>query len=277
MGINVLKEIIRALEGGRGAALAAVIESGGSSPAKPGALMAVFEDGGICGTVGGGAAEGDIIGRCAEAIRDGKGFLFEYDLSPAGEPGGACGGWIKGSVQVFPARKRLLIFGGGHIAQRLAPLADGLGFDVAVADDRDEFKSRFEGARYIACRPGDIAKHYAIGPDTFIVIVTRGHAADLEALITVAGSDAAYIGMVGSAAKTGEVFASAAAAGVPARALSAVYAPIGLDIADNSPGEIAVSIISEILLIKNGRRLGHMRDNQKDNQIKYTGNGGRDV
>jgi len=259
MNAQVLKELLAALESGRPAALASVVETSGSSPAKPGALMAVFEGGRICGTVGGGAVEADIIKRGAKAIESGAGFIFDYDLGPPGVLGMECGGRVKGCVQVFSPAKRLLIFGGGHIAQRLAPLAAGLGFDVTVADDREEFAARFEGVKYVACRPSDIKDHYRVGPDTFIVVVTRGHAADLEALLAVAGESAAYIGMVGSAAKVREVF-SAAAAGVSGEALSAVYAPIGLDIANNSPEEIAVSIISEILLVKNGKRLRHMRN-----------------
>ncbi|MCL2609633.1 MAG: XdhC family protein, partial [Treponema sp.] len=136
---------------GRRVALVSVTGSAGSSPASEGQAMAVLADGTARGTVGGGACEERLRLAAVEAIRSGrKTFEFFFDLA---ETGMVCGGSVKGYGHIFGDERRLLIFGGGHISQCLAPLALSAGFAVRVVDDRPEFAERFPGIPYLACPP----------------------------------------------------------------------------------------------------------------------------
>jgi xanthine dehydrogenase accessory factor len=157
-------------------------------------------------------------------------------------------------VLLEPANKspQLLILGGGHIAKPLVKMASILGCKTTVVDDRPVFANmeRFPEAEQIVCQDFDTyLQNLKTGPDTFVVIVTRGHQYDLECLREVAGKPAAYIGMIGSRRKVKEVLKQLESEGVPAEKLNKVYSPIGLAIGSETPEEIALSILAEIVSV----------------------------
>ncbi len=151
-------------------------------------------------------------------------------------------------------RTRLLIVGGGHIGQAVGNLAPDLDFEVWVLDDRAEFVSaeRFpRAARRLHGPIGPTLRDLEISPDTYCLIVTRGHNHDEEALYHLAERQARYVGMIGSKRKIKLIFDDLLAEGVSAEALSKVYAPVGIDIGSQTVAEIAISILAELVAHRN--------------------------
>ena len=146
---------------------------------------------------------------------------------------------------------RLILVGGGHVALATARVADFAGFTVSVVDDREEFASRErfpEAAVVRVCEDyRDCFKGFAIDKDTFIAIMTRGHLHDREALQQALGTRAGYIGMIGSKRKTATVYAKLKEEGASDADLARVTAPIGLPIGAETPEEIAVSIVAQLI------------------------------
>ncbi len=157
-------------------------------------------------------------------------------------------------------RCRLVIVGGGHVGQAVGQLAADLDFDVWVVDDRAEFVTaeRFPNAeRRIAGNMADVLPQLEITPNTYCLIVTRGHNHDEEALYHLIDRRARYLGMIGSKRKIKLIFDDLLAEGVSAESLGAVYAPVGLDIGSQTVMEIAVSIAAELVAHRNLGIAGH--------------------
>lgn len=151
-------------------------------------------------------------------------------------------------------RTRLLIVGGGHIGQAVGNLAPDLDFEVWVLDDRAEYVSaqRFpRAARRLHGPIGATLRDLEITPDTYCLIVTRGHNHDEEALYHLAERGARYVGMIGSKRKIRLIFDDLLAEGISAEALAKVYAPVGIDIGSQTVAEIAVSILAELVAHRN--------------------------
>ena len=238
-------------------ALITVTKVSGSSPASPGQIMAVLGDGSISGTVGGGASEYRVIQQAVNAIKDGTSiFEFSFDHS---ENGMICGGGMSGFGNILGSQAGLCIFGGGHIAQSLARVAVQTGFFVTVVEDRPELASNFESVKYIVCNADDYETVDPAISSDYVVICTRGHKTDDEALRYCLPRTLKYLGMIGSVNKVSALFAEMRAKGVAQVDIDRVFAPIGLDIADAAPAEIAIAILAEILLVKNNGRLRHRR------------------
>ena len=254
---DVLEFAARQTADGKKVALVTVTGTHGSSPASPGQFMAVLSDGSSVGTVGGGASEHRLIKQAAEAIKSGTVvFSFSFDHS---EDGMVCGGGMEGFGNILGSRAGLVIFGGGHIAQSLAKIAVSTGFFVTVIEDRAEFAAAFDGVRYVTCAPSDYETNDVLADAGYAVVCTRGHRTDSDALRYCLTKPLKYLGMIGSVKKVSELLANMRDRGVPQEALDCVYAPIGLDIAKEAPGEIAVAILAEILLVKNNGKLMHKR------------------
>lgn len=158
-----------------------------------------------------------------------------------------------GYLPVSP-RCRLVIVGGGHVGQAVAELAGKLEFDIWVVDDRADYISepRFPTAeRRIAGTIAEVLPGLEITPDTYCLIVTRGHNHDEEALYHLATRGARYVGLIGSRRKIKMIFDDLLAEGVPMQALERVYAPLGIDIGSQTVPEIAVSICAELVAHRN--------------------------
>jgi len=159
-------------------------------------------------------------------------------------------------VEPLDAPPVLLLCGGGHVSLEVARLAHTCGFVVDVADDREEFSNaeRFPMARhcYVTPRYENLVQVCGIGRRHFVAIVTRGHSFDREALAQALASHAQYVGMIGSKTKREQVYAALRSQGVPDAELAAVCCPIGLTIKAETPQQIAVSIVAELLASRAG-------------------------
>jgi xanthine dehydrogenase accessory factor len=164
--------------------------------------------------------------------------------------------YVEHGVSYLPIleRCRLLIVGGGHVGQKVAELAAEVGFDIWVADDREEYCSpaRFPMAKRLIVGPVDTAlSGLDIDSNTYCLVVTRGHNHDEEALYHLAETPARYVGMIGSQRKIKLIFEDLLAEGISREALARVHAPIGLDIGSQTVPEIAISIVAELIAHRN--------------------------
>lgn len=180
---------------GNKVALITITSTEGSSPASVGQFMAVLADGSAMGTVGGGATEYQIVQKAVEAMKKDD-RVFEFSFNHA-ESGMVCGGGMRGFGHILGSENRLLIFGGGHVAQSLAPLAIAIGFFVTVIEDRPEFAASFTGVQYVVCEPKAYEDAIKMSGSTYAVICTRGHKTDDEALRFCLHKPFKYIGMIG--------------------------------------------------------------------------------
>ncbi len=159
-------------------------------------------------------------------------------------------------IEPLDAPPVLLLCGGGHVSLEVAKLAHACGFIVDVVDDRPEFANaeRFPMARHCLALPGfaNLAAACGLGPFHFVAIMTRGHAFDRQVLEQVLAHPVRYVGMIGSKTKKAHVYAALRAAGVSDTALATVCCPIGLKFKAETPQQIAVSVVAELLAAKGG-------------------------
>jgi xanthine dehydrogenase accessory factor len=254
---EVLEAALRAETLGERAALVTVVATEGSTPQKAGARMLVHADGRIVGTIGGGCLEAEMTWRAREAIEGRRPKLVSYDLTPdqAGEDGLVCGGRMQVFIEPIEGTPVLCLFGAGHVAQPLARMAKACGFRVEVADDRVKFANpeRFPEADLIVVEDfAAAAEKMTLGPGSYAVVVTRGHKGDGEALRAVLGRGLRFVGLLGSRPKVVHIFAALEEQGVEPGELARVHAPLGIEIGAQTPEEIAVSILAEMIAVRRG-------------------------
>lgn len=240
-------------------ALCIIIRSQGSTPRHAGSKMLVYSDGRFQGTVGGGELESRVITEAIEAIQDGKPRLIEYNMADPerGDPG-VCGGQVEVYVEPIVPRPIVVVVGAGHVGKAVAHLAHWLGFHVVVSDDRLELCNPDTipgGDQYIPCPLAELPDHINITPGTFLVLTTRNVNIDVPGLPGLLETPAAYIGVIGSKRRWATTREQLIQAGVPGTKLDRVKSPMGLELHAETPEEIAVSIMAEIIQIqrtKNG-------------------------
>lgn len=252
----MLAAAAEALARGDSVALVTVVRSQGSTPQRAGAKMLVWADGRTVGTIGGGCYENDAFWKAREAIASGKQQLLHFELNDdfAQENGLICGGRMDVHIDPLAPSPRLFIIGAGHVGFFLAKLASDIGFQIHVVDDREKFANseRFPGAR-VAVEAIPEWLHRAELPATsYVVVVTRGHQHDLDAMRALAARDLKYLGLIGSRAKVARIYDALLEEGMPPECLQRVHAPIGLEIGAVTPAEIAVSILAELIAVSRG-------------------------
>ena len=258
MNQEVFAAVAEALERGEPAALVTIVSTTGSTPQRVGAKMLVFPDGRIVGTIGGGCYENDAFWKAREAITSGKPQLLHYELDDdfAQETGLICGGQMSVYIEPIEPSPELYVIGAGHVGYQLAVMAQDLGFQVHVVDDREKFASRERFPKAAEVVTEDIPAWLArttLPTHAYVVIVTRGHTNDLDALRALAPRELRYLGLIGSRAKVARISDQLLSEGMAPEILTAVHAPIGLDIGAVTPQEIAVSILSELIAVKHGK------------------------
>lgn len=253
--MDLYEEILRIQSEGRKGALAIIIDAKGSTPRKTGAKMVVYEDGRISGTIGGGKIEAMVCQEALQIIRQGEPHTIHFDLKgddPV-ENISICGGSLDVYIEPIVPVPTVFIFGGGHISLFVARLSKMVGFEVAVIDDRTEFanRERFpDAALVIADEFAAAVKKLKVNRTSYLVIVTRGHLQDEEVLEWAAQTEAKYVGMIGSGKKIQTLYSNLKKKGISQERLKRVHAPIGLDIGAETPEEIAVSIVAEMIQVK---------------------------
>ena len=288
--------------------LVTVIETWGSAPRPPGALLAMRADGLVAGSVSGGCVEDDLIDRVRNGERVGKPSLITYGVTKeeAARFGLPCGGnlrlvqepladvaWIEeilrrtgqhelvarivdlatGTVTVesaargeafsfdgqtlralFGPRWRMLIIGAGQLSRVLAQMALALDFEVICCDPREEYHLTWDipGTTFSKAMPDDLAVGLQLDPHSAVVAVTHDPKLDDMALLEALKSPAFYIGALGSRSNTATRKERLALFDLTATEIARLHGPIGLDIGSRTPAEIAVSILAEVIAVRNG-------------------------
>jgi xanthine dehydrogenase accessory factor len=244
------------LKRGQAAALVTVIRAQGSTPQRAGAKMLVFADGRTVGTIGGGCYENEAIGKARTALADGRSAVLHFELNDdfAQENGLICGGRMDVHVDPLLPDPPLFIVGAGHVGFQLARVAADAGFRLTVVDDREKFANagRFPGAEVIVEPIPEWLHRAEIPASAFVVVLTRGHQHDLDAMRALAARDLRYLGLIGSRAKVARIYSALIEEGLPTECLERVHSPIGFDIGAVTPAEIAVSILAELIAVRRG-------------------------
>jgi xanthine dehydrogenase accessory factor len=251
---SVSQALIDILHNNKPAALATVVKTRGASPRDIGAKMIVYPDGAIVGSVGGGEMERHVIAEARAALADGKPRYLDLAAHPESRADPTtCGGEMEIFVEPLLTTPTLVIVGAGHVGAAVAQLARTLGFRIVVLDDRAEFVTPENFPHADERIAGDLVttiRDIEITPRTYIVFVTRNHALDADLLGAVVEKPAAYIGMLGSARRATTMRETLKRGGISEVALARVHAPIGLPIHAETPQEIAVSIMAEMIQVK---------------------------
>lgn len=236
------------------AVLCTVVRSEGSTPRHVGSKMLVFPDGGLIGTIGGGELEHRVLDEARMALADGRSRLLHYNLAdPARGDPGVCGGQVEVFVEPLVPSPTLVIIGAGHVGKALAHLAKWLQFRVVVSDDREEFCNKEaipDGDAFYQCAMQELPGHLQIDSRTYLALTTRGSAVDAAGLPPLLRSKAAYIGVIGSARRWATTLKELEARGIGPEEIARVRSPMGIELQAETPEEIAVSIMAEILMIR---------------------------
>jgi xanthine dehydrogenase accessory factor len=254
--MTIYQELAEAEASAEPVALCTLIDSSGSTPRHEGSKMLVYPDGHIQGTVGGGEVESRVIHEALTALKDGKTRRLGYNMvdPQKGDPG-ICGGQVEVFVEPVLPRPEIVIIGGGHVGKKLAHLAHWLGFRVAVSDDRPEFctkEANPDADRFFPVPMAELPQHLKITHQTYLVLTTRGMAVDVAGLPGLLDCEAAYLGIIGSKRRWSMTRKALIEAGVPEAKLAKIHSPVGLELNAETPEEIAVSIMAEIIMLRNG-------------------------
>jgi xanthine dehydrogenase accessory factor len=252
---EIAREVLQAMQGGPPVVTATVVQSSGLPDVQPGDKLLVRSDGSRIGSLGGGEIEAAVTRYCLDAIP--RHAVETIRLTAAGEIVGDrhAEAAVEVIVEVVEAPARLVVVGGGHIGRSLVKMGAEVGFSCTVIDDRPDYanRERFPEADHVICADFETAlAELPVDHNTYIVLVTRGHKQDELSLRSLVSRPAAYLGMIGSKRRTGAVLQHLTDDGFEPEALARVHTPIGLDIGAETPEEIAVSILAEIIMTRRG-------------------------
>jgi xanthine dehydrogenase accessory factor len=247
--MQIYEEALRLKRLGRTSAIATIVECRGSSPQKQGAKMLVRDDGSLLGTLGGGCLEADVVQAALMALKDGEPATMPFELTER-EGGLVCGGTLLVYIEPVLLEPHLVILGAGHVGKTLAKLARFTGFHVTVVDDRQAFANQenIPDANELMVTEFDCAfEGLTVENSTFIVVATRGHNHDLDAVKAALRTSAGYIGLLGSRRKKALLYKALEESGFSKEEVGRVIIPVGMEIGSVSPEEISVSIMAQIV------------------------------
>jgi xanthine dehydrogenase accessory factor len=252
---SILEAAATVLHNHQSAVLCTVVKSEGSTPRHVGSKMLVYADGTFIGTVGGGDLEHRVLDEAWMSLASGKPRVLHYNLTdPARGDPGVCGGQVEVFVEPLLPSPTLVIIGAGHVGKAVAHLAKWLQYRVVVSDDRPEFCNREsipDADEFLISSMSELPQRLRIDSRTILVLTTRGSSVDAAGLPPLLHSDAAYIGVIGSRRRWATTVKELQALGVAAKDLARVRSPMGLELQAETPEEIAVSIMAEVLMLRN--------------------------
>ncbi len=249
---SIQEKILELIDQGRAFAVATVAEARGSVPGKQGVKMILLPDGTQFGTIGGAGLEQKVKSLCVKCLEDRKGGIFKFDLMyyKEGALDSLCGGSVQILIETIAPVPHLLIAGGGHCGLEVARLCDQLGYFHSVLDDRAEYcsRARFPSARRnIQATPEEFLARDDLSAYSHVVLLGWSHKLDTDLLLNLVQRFPRWIGAIASRTKRLEMFRRLKARGISEEALRRVVAPVGLAIGAESPAEIAVSILAQVI------------------------------
>jgi xanthine dehydrogenase accessory factor len=251
---EVFEAIVLALEQGERAALATVLSTTGSTPQVAGARLLMRATGELVGTVGGGAVEQRIRSELERRLKGAAAQTLHLDLGR--DLGMSCGGSMDIFVEPLGPTPRLIIVGAGHVGQATAELARKVDFNVVVVDARvdQNTEARFPHCRRLVGDAKSAAEQLVPSADDWLLFVSHSHAVDAEALAVFARRPHRYLGLMGSKRKVYLMLERLLTGPdpLPPPALAHLYAPVGVPLGAETPQEIAVSIVAELIAIRRG-------------------------
>ena len=239
---------------GETAVFCTIVRSSGSTPRHVGSHMIVYPSGSIRGSVGGGELELKVIEAAKQAFKDGVSRTIKYRfVDPAKGDVGVCGGEAEVFVEAIVPDPKLIVIGAGHVGKAVASLGYFLGFKVIVSDERPGFCSKEsfpDSEELIECKMADLPSKTKFTPTTYIVLTTQGTEVDVAGLPQILSQPFAYLGIIGSRRRWQMTKKGLVESGVPQKMIQKVHSPIGLELNAETPEEIAVSIMAEIIMNK---------------------------
>jgi xanthine dehydrogenase accessory factor len=253
--MDIYEELVRLRGLGQKCALATIVQVNGSIPSYQSAKLLVRDDGSILGTVGGGCVEAEVWSAAREVMESGKPRRLDFTLGEeaAYDNGLICGGQLEVYVEPVLPKPRAFIFGAGHVSRSLSEIATTAGFGTVIIDDRDTFANRERFPEAEEVHAGEYESVFPlleVNDSSYLIIVTRGHRDDMRVLKWAVGTRARYIAMIGSRRKVIGVIAELEKEGLPREAFEKIFSPMGLEIGAETPEEIAVSVVAEMIAVR---------------------------
>ena len=251
-GPGILAKLLDAIESRRPVALATIVDTDRSVPRHPGSKMLVYGDGTADGTIGGGEMEARVVTAALESLESGRPQRLTYSLvdAAAGDPG-VCGGTVEIFLEPYMPQTTVYVIGIGHVGQAVVELARWLGFRVAAWDDREDLAAAVDvsvaGVEVLTGSLEDAIAASPIDENTAVVLTTRNVGLDIEIFPPLLASSASFIGIMGSRRRWEITRQKLEDAGQSKADLDRVHSPIGLNIDAETPSEIAVSIMAEVI------------------------------
>jgi xanthine dehydrogenase accessory factor len=248
---SLYEELSKLEQTGGAGVLCTIVSTQGSTPRREGSKMLVFKDGSFIGTIGGGEMEHRVIEEALDALGESKPKLVSYRMvdPKRGDPG-VCGGQLEIFIEPILPVRMMVVVGGGHVGRAVAHLASWLGFRTAICDDRQEIANpnSIPDADHFYYDPLlAISQEIEITPWTFFVLTTRSVDVDISILPAILESKSGYIGVIGSNRRWATTRKKLLEVGISEEKLDKVHSPIGLNIDAETPEEIAISIMAEII------------------------------
>lgn len=274
--MNAFERAAELAAAGEPAAMLTVVGKEGSAPRDVGTRMVVTEDD-TYGTIGGGTVEGLAVEAARDVLaREAEPGVRTYDLEPGGNTGMVCGGSMDVFIDRTAGAPLLYVAGAGHIGRELAPLADRLGYEVTVVDDREEYADAEAFPDSVEVIHGDYREAIGglpTGEGVSVAVATRSGTFDAQAVGAAIDGGAGYVGLVASDEKADHVLDSLADEGYPRAELARVRAPVGLDLGGGSPADIALSILAEVNADRHGAGMGRETTLDLDDLVVVRGGG----
>ncbi len=246
------EKLLQAERGDKLSALCIVTKIQGSAPGKPGMKMLVYADGNICGTVGGGAIEKDVMDKALEIMQKGSAAYFTFNLK--NDLNMECGGAAEVFIEPVHQKKKLYIFGAGHIGKALSGFARALDFDVILIDEREGIFDTYEQGKYKFINKlfTEALDEITFDKRSFFVIVTHKHIHDYDILKMLCNKNYAYLGMIGSKVKVEKIKNELVEEKyLIQEQLSKIDTPIGIKFKAITSSEIAISILAKLIDVRN--------------------------